>query len=181
MVLTSCVNGQINCPDSSLVSPCVCGDNGDGLTVSLNCFARNVNDAKVSDILDAFLAPSSRANPIGYLNLGYNPITAIPSQVTSLRELHTVGMGSTDVSIIKTNAFNFRREANLIDFRLCLINKIESGAFQGTREFKTDLKVVAFYCEPRLLSEAKKPNGEAFNLGRGGIFHGVCLFVCVCV
>ena len=75
VVLASCVNGQINCPDSSLVSPCVCGDNGDGLTASLNCFARNVNDAKVSDILDAFLAPSSRANPIGYLNLGYNPIT----------------------------------------------------------------------------------------------------------
>ena len=152
VVLTSCVNGQINCPDSSLVSPCVCGDNGDGLTVSLNCFARNVNDAKVSDILDAFLAPSSRANPIGYLNLANNPITAIPSQVISLKELYTVGMGRTDVSIIKTNAFNFRREANLIDFRPCLINKIESGAFQGTREFKTDLKVVTFYIKTNQIS-----------------------------
>ena len=139
--LANCVSGQVNCPDSTLVSPCVCGDNGDGLTSSLNCFARNVNDKRISDILDVFISPTNRANPIGYLNLGNNPISAIPSQVTALSQLYTVGMGRTDLTTIKTGAFDFKREANLVDFRPCLINTIENGAFQGAIQFN-DLQFV---------------------------------------
>jgi len=130
-LLATCVSGQVNCPDSTLVSPCVCGDNGDGLTASLNCFARNVNDQRISDILDVFLSPTTRANPIGYLNLGYNPISFIPKQTASLRQLYTAGFGSTDLTTIKNGDFVFTREANLVDFRLNLISTIENGAFQG--------------------------------------------------
>jgi hypothetical protein len=123
----SCAKTVI-CPDSSVVSPCVCGDNGDG-TVSLNCFARNVNDDRVSTILDSFL--SDGITPLGYLNLGYNPMTKIPSQIPSFKQLFTVGLGSNELSIIKSKAFNFNVPLDLLDLRINSISVIEPGAFQG--------------------------------------------------
>ena len=116
------------CPDSSVVSPCICGDNGDG-TVSLNCFARNVNDDRVSTILDSFL--SAGITPLGYLNLGYNPMTHIPSQIPSFKQLFTVGLGSNELTIIKSKAFNFNAPLDLLDLRINSISTIEPGAFQG--------------------------------------------------
>lgn len=130
-VLIGWSSSQTICPDSSVVSPCVCSDNNDGLTTQLNCFGRNVNDQKMSDILDYFLAPTTRANPLGYVNLGANPLTQVPYQLPYFRELRTIGLGSNSITNIKTKAFSYNRLCDLLDLRINSINTIAAGAFQG--------------------------------------------------
>ena len=130
-VLVGWSSSQTICPDSSIVSPCICSDNNDGLTTQLNCFGRNVNDAKLSDILDFFLAPTSRANPLGYVNLGANPLTQVPYQLPYFRELRTIGLGSNSITDIKHKAFSYNRLCDLLDLRINSINTIAAGAFQG--------------------------------------------------
>ena len=129
-------SGQTSCPDSSLLSPCICSDNADGVTTLLNCFARNVNDDRVSAILDIFLNPLYRLSPLGNINLGYNLLTKVPSQIPSLRYLTTANLAFNSITSIDSKAFDFTASVDLLDLRsdprLSQISSINLGAFLGT-------------------------------------------------
>ena len=135
MLLVGWSSGQTICPDSSLISPCICSDNSDGVTTALNCFGRNVNDDRVNDILDVFLAPTSRASPLGNINLATNFLTKVPSQIPSFRLLQNANLAFNSITSIGNKAFSFSAAADLLDLRsdsrLTQINSIEVGAFLG--------------------------------------------------
>ena len=58
-------------------------------------------------------------------------MTHIPSQIPSFKQLFTVGLGSNELTIIKSKAFNFNAPLDLLDLRINSISTIEPGAFQG--------------------------------------------------
>ena len=136
LLLVGWSSGQTICPDSSLISPCICSDNSDGVTTALNCFARNVNDDRVSDILDIFLSPASRVSPLGNINLAYNFLTKVPSQIPSFSALQNIEWAFNSISSVDNKAFDFTSPADLLDLRANIlvgqITSIEVGAFLGT-------------------------------------------------
>ena len=82
----------LNKPNPIDIAPCVCldGNGTDRLTLYLDCNNKNLDDTKLSLILNYFLAPG--ISPLGALILSQNQLTKIPDQIKQFDQLNYVDL-----------------------------------------------------------------------------------------
>ena len=129
MAICSTVGQSTVCPPAASISPCVCRDNGDDVTVFLNCYNQDLDDAKVSQILQTFL--TGGVSPLGRLDLFYNQMTKVPVEIPQFPQLDLVYLYQNKIDSVKSGAFNFAKSLRRLDLFNNQITTIESGAFQG--------------------------------------------------
>ena len=114
LLLPSLVNADVTCPPAAAYEPCDCSEaSSKPGTVILTC--DNLNDSKVSDILDAFLTTPG-VSPLGDLNLSNNQLTRVPSQIKLFDKLEWVDLLINSITSIESGAFNFPNAANPIRY-----------------------------------------------------------------
>ena len=123
----------LTCPPAASVSPCVCRDNNDGVTVFLNCYNQNLDDTKISQILNTFL--SGGVSPLGRLDLFFNKLTKVPVEIPQFPQLDLVYLYRNSIDSVKSGAFNFGKTLVRLDLYDNQIATIEPGAFQGNYTF----------------------------------------------
>ena len=125
------------CPPATVYSPCSCDEyKGNSATIELNCGGKNVDDTRMSAILDA-LFTTGGASPVASLNLWTNKLTRVPSQLPRFTQLVSVDLNSNTIRSLPTGAFKFT--SSLIDLYLesNLLAIVEPDAFQGDYGSKT--------------------------------------------
>ena len=123
----------ITCPPSADLSPCYCTEFFTPNKASLWCVNLNLDDAKMGEILDNYLAAGDSVSPLEVLYLDSNQLTRVPNQIARFPSVFYVNLEKNRISSIASGSFNFGAEIPPI--RLFLgYNKllsIEAGAFQG--------------------------------------------------
>ena len=135
MLLCTTYAQSTTCPPAASVSPCVCRDNNDGVTVFLNCYNQNLDDTKISQILNSFLSTSG-VSPLGRLDLFFNKLTKVPAEIPQFPQLDLVYLYRNSIDSVKSGAFNFAKTLVRLDLYDNQITAIEPGAFQGNLKFK---------------------------------------------
>lgn len=130
MLLCTTYAQSTTCPPAASVSPCVCRDNNDGVTVFLNCYNQNLDDTKISQILNSFLSTSG-VSPLGRLDLFFNKLTKVPVEIPQFPQLDLVYLYRNSIDSVKSGAFNFAKTLVRLDLYDNQITAIEPGAFQG--------------------------------------------------
>lgn len=116
------------CPYPSDYSPCECNDRGDE-TVILNCRGRQLNDSKVSDILDSFISTPG-VSPLASLNLWQNKLTRVPKQVKLFNRLEHLDLEGNQIRTVESGAFKSNQLLSVFLSDNQLVD-IEPGAFEG--------------------------------------------------
>jgi hypothetical protein len=116
------------CPNPSDYSPCECNDRGDE-TVILNCRGRQLNDSKVSDILDSFISTPG-VSPLASLNLWQNKLTRGPKQVKLFNRLEHLDLEGNQIRTVESGAFKSNQLLSVFLSDNQLVD-IEPGAFEG--------------------------------------------------
>ena len=117
------------CPPSANLAPCICMFYSGTNTSALFCAGYNLDDARVSYILNAFLPPWIA--PLTTISLHSNLLTRVPNQIRQFSKLDYVNLNSNLITAVTTGSFNIA-----VPFVLELTNNpslttIEEGAFQG--------------------------------------------------
>ena len=117
------------CPPSANLAPCICMFYSGTNTSALFCAGYNLDDARVSYILNAFLSPWIA--PLTTISLHSNLLTRVPNQIRQFFKLDYVNLNSNLITAVTTGSFNIA-----VPFVLELTNNpslttIEEGAFQG--------------------------------------------------
>jgi hypothetical protein len=124
----------IVCPPLNTISPCKCEEySGKPGTIQLDCYNQNVNDSMANQILDFFLTTPG-VSPIGYLTLGLNRLTFVPSQIRFFSQLVEIHLFGNLITSIESGAFDFTNVANFIPVLELYTNKLTTiapGAFKG--------------------------------------------------
>ena len=95
------------CPPATAYSPCSCDEyKGNSATIELNCGGKNVDDTRMSAILDALLTTGG-ATPVASFNLWTNKLTRVPSQLPRFTQLVSVDLNSNTIRSLPTGAFMF--------------------------------------------------------------------------
>jgi len=123
----------ITCPPSTDLSPCYCTDLFTPGQASLYCVSQNIDDAKMGQILDNYLAAGEGVSPLEVLYLDRNQLTHVPNQIASFPQVFYINLENNDIRTIASGSFNF--SAQIPPIRLFLgynqLISIEAGAFQG--------------------------------------------------
>lgn len=92
-----------------------------------------MGDKGTSDFLDKLVAARTR---VGWLGLGDNNLTRIPSQVVKFTEMDTVVIVDNQIESIQYGAFNFTGKLSSLSLRNNSIRSIQAGAFQGNNQIQ---------------------------------------------
>lgn len=140
-LIISLVESVIICPPPDTYSPCnncrKVPSSSD--TIVLNCDRRNaenLNDSRISDILDTFLKTPS-VSPLEALDLRSNRLlTHIPIQIAQFARLNYVDLSDNNITSIEPGAFNFTATLKRLDLSHNIqLSTIAPGAFQGFISF----------------------------------------------
>ena len=94
------------CPAATVFSPCSCDEyKGNSGTIELNCGGNNVDDTRLSAILDALLTTPG-VSPVGALMLWNNLLTRVPDQIPRFTQL-VVDLNYKKNPSLPTAAFKF--------------------------------------------------------------------------
>ena len=131
------VGASIVCPPAANYAPCDCAENSSLKpgTIILNCASRNLNDTRVSDILDAFLTTPG-VSPVTFIFFPNNQLTYVPSQMKRFTQLGEIYFSQNPIASINANDFNFAGSANsfsFLDLSRTRLTFIAPGAFQGKK------------------------------------------------
>ena len=126
------------CPKPSDYFPCKCEPEiffSNGTLLELNCRDKNINDSRISEILDAFLL-TPEVTSLSILNLGSNQLTRVPDQVRRFDRLESIYLEKNIINSVHSGAFVFPIESQIqqkVEIRLNQneISQVEPGAFQG--------------------------------------------------
>ena len=126
------------CPNPSDYFPCKCEPEvffSNGTLIELNCRDKNLNDSRISEILDSFLS-APEVTSLVILNLGSNQLTRVPDQVRRFDRLESIYLEKNIINIVHSGAFVFPVESSnqqRVEIRLNQneISQVEPGAFQG--------------------------------------------------
>ena len=128
------VPAVVICPPAETYSPCTCYEYSNiPDTIYLYCGEKNLDDLKVSQILDAFLTTPG-VSTLGNLCLIGNRLTRVPSQVHLFPQLDYVWLNDNNISSsIQSGAFTFNKETPVrnLDLQFNQLITIAPGAFQG--------------------------------------------------
>lgn len=106
--------------------------NNDNYTYQLDCLSTALGDEGVNNILNLFLNRNDADMQLKSLNLPFNQLKQIPSQISRLFPLlETVNLKYNNINSIPTEAFNFTATLKHLDLRYNNIGRIEPFAFQG--------------------------------------------------
>ena len=145
---TTLVQGLVVCPPAESYSPCSCDEYNQqpaaADTITLYCAFMNLNDSKVSDILDSFVNATSAAaaskyddaviiSPIAELRLEGNSLTRVPDQIRLFPQLHSVQLYGNNIEHIPSAAFNITVNTVRIVLYLNQIKTIAPYAFQSIK------------------------------------------------
>ena len=123
----------ITCPPSADLSPCFCTEFFSPGQASLYCVSQNLDDAKMGQILDAYLAAGASVSPLEVMYLDRNQLTRVPTQISLFPNVFYVNLDYNNIRQVASGSFNFRPQIPPI--RLFLgynqLTSIEAGAFQG--------------------------------------------------
>ena len=122
---------QIVYPPFDSFSPCICGPDtdGDGTTIKMDCNSNGLNDSRISDTLDAFLAPG--ISPLSWADLSFNSFTELPTQLSKLTRLNYILLEGNRINSVPTGAFNFATPLRQLSLYRNQLATIESNAFPG--------------------------------------------------
>ena len=96
------------CPSPEHYTPCGCLNGSDGKAF-LFCYGRTLNDARMSQILNAFISssPNGVSTSLGAVNLlGNRLLTRIPEQFKLFDQLKWVSLDKNNISSIKPGIFD---------------------------------------------------------------------------
>ena len=132
---------DVVCPEPSDYLPCECiaDDESNESLIKIDCSSQNINDAKASNILNAFLSNPEVISPLLSVDLQQNQLTAVPDQLRLFEKLVRVNLNQNRISTVKTGSFvfvprNHQEDRSRMDVYLNenQISTIEPDAFQGT-------------------------------------------------
>ena len=128
------VKADVVCPPPDTYAPCRCTEDLSKLggvkpRVKLDCFERNLSDSNASNILDVFLSPD--ISPISILDLSFNQLTRIPSQVRSFPHLQSVLIIHNVIDSIAFGDLNITGRDTTLNFSHNQLTTIAPGAFTG--------------------------------------------------
>ena len=131
----------------------------DGLSVTTHLFLYNneISDEKADEIV-AKLTASNSADSLEVLDLNYNYLTRIPSQVGSaFPKLKSVVLRNNNILHIPSASFTFAYPLKSLSLNDNKIKTIESGAFEG-----------------KSISERTRKNNNTRSTGSNRKFHNDC-------
>ena len=132
LLLTVAVEADVVCPAPDAYAPCRCTEdlptNVGG--IKLNCFDRNLSGLNASDILDAFLTTPD-ISPLSTLDLSFNQLISIPSQIRSFPHLQSVYIIHNSIESIAFGDFNITGRDTTLNFFNNQLTTIAPGAFAG--------------------------------------------------
>ena len=151
---SSLVNADTVYQPEAAYLPCTCNQYSTPLSevdqygiIALSCYGENLNDSRVSDILDAFITTPD-VSPLTYLNLPSNNLTRVPTQIKSFDQILVVNLRSNAITSIQSSAFYLTDSYNsnpytypYFDLTSNQLTTIAPGAFTG---FKRSNSYFAF-------------------------------------
>jgi hypothetical protein len=117
-------------PNPNDYAPCICLDGRDGLTLYVECSNHNLDDTKISTILNSFLAPG--ISPLGGLILTNNQLTKIPDQLKQFTQLTYVDLDENKISSLTAGTLSFTARIDAINLGFNQLTTIAPGAFDGS-------------------------------------------------
>lgn len=122
---------EILCPPAPLYEPCECNPDTGNVTILLYCNYMKLADSRISEILNAFLAPD--VSPVSRMEFADNLLTRIPSQLPLFDQLNWVFLNRNNFSdgLIPSGSFNFTAPVQYLNMYNASISSIDPGAFQG--------------------------------------------------
>jgi Leucine-rich repeat (LRR) protein len=99
---------------------------------SLVCSGFDLDDIRVSQILNAFLSLGIDA-PITTLSLDSNQLTRVPDQIRLFSKLGYLNLNNNLITTVTTGSFNIAVPFELVLQYNPTLAIIEAGAFQGER------------------------------------------------
>jgi Leucine-rich repeat (LRR) protein len=124
----------IVCPPNDAYSPCGCGEIDFTGTIYLNCGGQQLDDLRVSKILDIFLnsAIVGSISPLKYIYLWKNQLTHVPIQIRHFpQQLVVVDLSNNNITSIDDDAFNTALMPQSVILQNNLLTTIVPGAFKG--------------------------------------------------
>jgi len=116
------------CPAEANYTPCACSAYF-GDTLLLDCYNKNLDDARTGRILSAFLQDG--ISPLGAVRLWANQLTRVPDQIKLFAQLSYADFLNNPITSIQANSFNFIVRLENLNLGYNRISSIEPGAFQG--------------------------------------------------
>ena len=128
------VKAAVICPPDDAIAPCNCAESSyyPG-NIYLDCYYSNLNDSQTGEILDGYLTTSG-VSPLVYLNLQYNRLTRVPSQVKSCTQLVDLYFDANLITSVESGAFNFTGSSNSLRNLYLFGNQLTTiapDAFEG--------------------------------------------------
>lgn len=135
VVVIGNVESAVVCPAAAeSYSPCTCYEYGNQPgTIYLYCGEKNLDDSRVSEILDVFLTTPG-VSTLGNLCLSTNQLTRVPDQVRLFPQLDFVWLNDNKINTsIRSGAFKFNKDTPVknLDLQRSQLTSIAPGAFQG--------------------------------------------------
>ena len=126
------------CPaDVAVIEPCTCTVDADGMSLTLNCTDKNLNNvAVVDDILDYFLNENVTNPPLGRLLLDRTDLAVVPTKIQLFDGLISVSLTDNRIRSIQSSTFNFtndKQAPKMISLTQNRLQFIAAGAFQGSK------------------------------------------------
>ena len=121
----------------SVIEPCTCTVDADGMSLTLNCTEKNLNNvAVVDDILDYFLNENVTNPPLGRLLLDRTDLAVVPTKIQLFDGLISVSLTDNRIRSIQSSTFNFtndKQAPKMISLTSNRLTFIAAGAFQGSK------------------------------------------------
>jgi hypothetical protein len=129
------LEAAVVCPPTAVYEPCSCSESTSTGAIKLNCFNKNLGDAQVNELLDAFLATPG-VSPLLNLDLTTNKLTRVPDQIRLFPEFNYISLSSNNItSPVGKCSFNFT-DGTVVRYLSLSNNKVTTiapGAFQDIR------------------------------------------------
>ena len=129
-MLVGYVSSALVQPNPDDYAPCVCLDGRDGLNLYVECSNHNLDDAKISSILNSFLAPGM--SPLGALILTNNQLTKIPDQLKQFNQLTYVDLDKNKIPSLAAGALSLTAKIGTINVGFNQLITIAPGTFVGS-------------------------------------------------
>lgn len=134
MKYSSMTSADIVCPPPESYAPCGCGldvtASGVEDTIAIECFDHFLGDARISEILDAFINTPS-VSPVSTVALYRNLLTRVPEQIFNFTQLDSVFLDHNSIRTIHKNSFYFTRSPRYVWLNNNQMTSMEPDAFQG--------------------------------------------------
>lgn len=131
---------KITCPVAEVIAPCTCDAYGANVVMhvpskaneyaALHCAFKELDDERVSDILDAYLN-TPNVSPLRYLALDNNKLTKVPQQIARFTQLNYLLLNKNKITSLPEGSLKFGDDHvwHLALAENPLFDNIQSGAF----------------------------------------------------